>query len=156
MTRISNRQATDKNEAIPSKEEVRAWTSHLRADSADVRADAAFALGAASSNRGDAVAALRSALRDTDAVVVNFAAQSLGQLADVESLRAIVALLGKEPPRQQRGLAWAIAALAARGTEDDRLLARRALEAYRRRSRGSARVHADAVIERLEAQSGSL
>ena len=132
--------------------EVEVWIRALKNPSPDARADAAFGLGGVGGSRDEVVAALRTALDDPDLMVVNFAAQSLGQLRDLPSLSSIRGLLSTGPPGHRRGLAWAVEALAAIGTEQDRLDAKESLSAYLKRARGRNRAHAAGILARLESR----
>lgn len=138
---------------LGSAAETDQWLLDLTSPDPAERADAAFVLGGSRRRRRRVIGALRSALSDEDPVVVNFAAQSLGQLGDLESLPTILRLLSTGPPRDRTGAAWAAAALAVHANEQGQASARAALRAYRSRARGFSRGHAEALIARLQGGS---
>lgn len=138
-----------------SDDEVERWLQDLKSPDADARADSAFALGGSRARRDEVLQGLRALLGDDDVVVVNFAAQSLGQLFDTASIQTLLGLLAIGPPRHRRGVAWAVAQLSGGLSETDRVDTALALDRYRRRARGRTREHADALVTDLGGKHSS-
>lgn len=112
-------------------------------DSGD-RAWAAFTLDGRRL-RPSELAALRELLFDKDALVRNFAAQSLGSATDIESMDDIIRVLRAASPSDVRGAAWALMRIGIEWPES-RDVVEEELTAYRRRARGKNRLHADALL----------
>jgi HEAT repeat protein len=128
-----------------STAEIDGWLAELAAADADLRATAAMVLGGVAKRyRTRVLRALRLALDDPDEVVANFAAQSLAQLGDIESLPAIERFLATGRPRNRSGSAWAVSELDRLADEPGQLDALAALRAFHRRARGWSRAHATA------------
>lgn len=138
-----------------STAEIDGWLAELATGDADLRGTAAFVLGGvAKRHRARALRALRLALDDPDEVVADFAAQSLAQLRDIDSLPAIERFLASGRPRNRSGSAWAVSELDRLADEPGQREALAALQAFHRRARGWSRAHSTASIERLLARRG--
>ena len=130
-------------------DELSYWVE--QAGSGPDRLAAAFMLGRARRSRA-ARAALRDLLRDEDANIRDFAAQSLAQIGDRDAVDTIMGLLKTTPPRWATGMAWGLVTLAPHvASRRDEI--RRALIAYHKRARGRSRLHAKALLARLDEET---
>lgn len=143
---------TDDREYPPlgSLAETDGWLADLANPDSPERATAAFVLGSSRRRKRRVLRALRLALSGDDTVVADFAAQSLGQLRDLESLPAIERFLLTGPPRDRTGSAWAVGELGRLADESGRAGALAALRSFHSRARGWSRAHAATTIGRLE------
>ena len=150
--RGSRQPESDDREYPPlgSLAETDGWLADLENPDSQERATAAFVLGSSRMRKRRVLRALRLALGDDDTVVADFAAASLADLGDIDSLPSIERFLLTGPPRDRRNSAWAVCELGRLADESGRAGALAALRSFHSRARGWSRTHAAATIGRLE------
>ena len=150
--RGSRQPESDDREYPPlgSLAETDGWLADLENPDSQERATAAFVLGSSRMRKRRVLRALRLALGDDDTVVADFAAASLADLGDIDSLPSIERFLLTGPPRDRRNSAWAVCELGRLADESGRAGALAALHTYQSHARGWARTHAIGLLARLE------
>ena len=130
-------------------DETQKYLRDLEDPDPETRAFAAFNLLTGPATE-EVLAALRARLGDEDHEVRGFAAQSLGHLADLASLPAILELVERDPATEPRPEPLAAARLAMLGSEADRARVVEALMRFADRGGQEAKRQTELLLARMD------